>query len=492
MQSFQLPKRAFTVPIKSYKQEDWQGGNQSLKEEFDYSIEDVEGEIPPDLQGTLFRNVPAMLDVNGQRLRHPFDGDGMICKITFSKGRAHFRNRFVRTEGYLAEKKANKILYRGVFGTQKPGGWLENAFDFRAKNVANINVIYWDRKLLALWEAAPPYRLDPQTLETLGMETLGSFLHEGSPFGSHPKIDPGGEDRETRLVAFGIKAGLSSEITIYELDQIGRVVKQHAHLVPGVAFMHDFAVTPNYCIFFQNPLFFNPLPYIFGFRGAAECIFPLANQPTKIWVIPRDETKGVQVFETEPSFIFHHANAFEQGDEVIVDSISYQNLPTMEFSYQDFDFEKVPPGQLCRFRLNLKAKITSRQLIDLRSVEFPYVHPSCIGQPHRWVFLGAAHRREGNAPLQAIFKIDPESGQQEVWSAAPHGFVSEPIFVPRPDSSVEDDGWILTLVYDSAHHRSDVVILDARDLNRGSVARLHLKHHIPYGLHGCFTSESLV
>ncbi len=72
----------------------------------------------------------------------------------------------------------------------------------------------------------------------------------------------------------------------------------------------------------------------------------------------------------------------------------------------------------------------------------------------------------------------------------PRGFVSEPIFVARPDGKSEDDGWLLTVVYDSAHHRSDVVILDALDLNKGAIARLYLKHHIPYGLHGSFAPTS--
>ncbi|HEY9844669.1 MAG TPA: carotenoid oxygenase family protein, partial [Candidatus Caenarcaniphilales bacterium] len=109
------------LPVKesqSYDLKDWQGGNQSQKQEFDYWITDIEGEIPPQLQGTLFRNGPGILDVGGQRLQHPFDGDGMINAICFSQGQAYFRSRFVRTEGYLAEQAANKILYRGVFGTQ--------------------------------------------------------------------------------------------------------------------------------------------------------------------------------------------------------------------------------------------------------------------------------------------------------------------------------------------------------------------------------------
>ncbi|HEY9666380.1 MAG TPA: carotenoid oxygenase family protein [Coleofasciculaceae cyanobacterium] len=509
MQTTPAQPDLFSSQSKPYKLEDWQGGNRSLKEEFDYPIEDVDGEIPPELNGTLFRNGPGLLDIFGRPIHHPFDGDGMVCAIAFSNGRAHFRNRFVRTEAFCKEQQAGRMLYRGVFGTEKPGGWLANAFDLRKKNVANTNIIYWGGKLMALWEASHPYRLDPHTLETLGIETLDGVLHKGSPFAAHPMIDPGGEGREPRLVTFAVKPGLLTTITIYELDLAGKVVRQHNHRIPGFAFIHDFAITPNYCLLFQSPLSFNPLPYVLGFQGAAECIKFNDRKPTKIWVIPRDPSsvplsKGVQVIETDPCFVFHHANAFEQGEELIVDSVYYETFPALDHAsnYQETDFDSRPPGQLCRFHLNLKAKTAKRQLIDRRSCEFPFIHPALIGQPHHWVFLAAVHQPEGDAPKQAILKINVESGEQEFWSAAPKGFVDEPVFVPRtiptsyppptsPDrggmKGGEDDGWVLVPVYDASCDRTDLVILDGTRINAGPIARLHLKHHIPYGLHGSFT-----
>lgn len=477
-----------------YRLEDWQGGNKAFKDELDYPIEEIEGEIPVELTGTLFRNVPAMLDVNGQTLHHPFDADGTICGIYFNRGRAHFRNRYVRTKGYIAERKARKILYRGVFGTQKSGGWLNNAFDFRLKNVANTNVIYWGDRLLALWEASHPHRLDPHTLETLGMATLDEVLSEGTPFSAHPAIDPGGEGREPRLVNFGLQAGLSTTVSIYELNLAGQVVEQHQHSIPGFAFIHDFVITPNYCLLFQNPLFFNPFPFVLGWRGAAECIKFLADKPTKVWLIPRDSSQPMQQLKIESGFIFHHANAFEEGDEIVVDSVSYQDFPALdhELDYCDVRFETVPPGQLWRYRLNFKTQTSQRHLIDRRGVDFPYVHPQHIGRKHRWIFISAAHQPEGNAPLQAILKLDPESGEQQMWSAAPKGFVGEQIFVPRPDATKEDDGWVLSIVYDAERDRSKLVILDGNNLNCEPLAQLYLKHHLPYGLHGSFTSNILM
>ena len=478
------------TPSKSYTLEDWRGGNRAFKEELDYAIEDIDGEIPVELTGTLYRNVPAMLDVNGQRLHHPFDADGNICAIAFNNGQARFRNRYVKTEGYLAEREAGKILYRGVFGTEKSGGWLSNALDFKLKNVANTNVIYWGGQLIALWEASHGHRLDPHTLETLGVATFNGALAEGTPFSAHPMVDPGGEGREPRLVNFGLKVGLSTTVSIYELNLAG-VVEQHHHSIPGFTFIHDFAITPNYCLLFQNPLLFNPIPFALGLRGAAECIKFLSDKPTKIWLIPRDATQPMQELEIESGFIFHHANAFEREGEIIVDSVSYQDFPALdhELDYNQIRFESVPPGQLWRYRLNPKTKTTERRLIDRRTVDFPFIHPDYVGKQHRWIYIGAVHQPEGNAPLQAILKIDPETGAQQMWSAAPKGFVGEPVFVPRPNATAEDDGWVLTVVYDAECNRTDVVILDAKNLNSEPVARLHLKHHLPYGLHGSFTSE---
>lgn len=494
MPTFKAQKHAFVAPVKSYDRNEWQRGYESLKQEFDYWIDDVEGQIPPELNGTLFRNGPGLLDINGQRIHHPFDGDGMIVRVAFQNGRAHFCNRFVRTTGYLEEQQAGKILYRGVFGTKKPGGWLNNAFDFKLKNIANTNVIYWGNKLLALWEAAEPYRLDPYTLETLGQEYFDGILSEGEAFGAHPRFDPHSklDGGAPCLVNFSIKPGLSTTITIFELSPAGKVVRKHACTVPGFAFIHDFAITPNYCILFQNPVTFNPIPFVLGMRGAAECIKFQSQRPTRIIIIPRQpKQKQIKILETYCGFVFHHANAFEQDREIIIDSICYKSLPEVEpeSDFRKVNFDALDPGQIWRFHLNLQNQTVRQQLLESRHCEFPNLHPQKVGQPYRYIYVGAASASYGSAPLQAFLKIDLHSGKQQFWSAAPHGFVGEPVFVPRSNAQQEDDGWILALVYDGARHRSDVVILDARAFHQGPIARLHLKHHIPYGLHGNFTSE---
>jgi all-trans-8'-apo-beta-carotenal 15,15'-oxygenase len=470
-----------------YNPQEWASGYQSQKNEYEYWIDNVTGEIPLDLGGTLFRNIPAMLDVNGVSVRHPFDGDGMICSIGFQDGKAFFRNRYVRTAGYVAEQAANKFLYRGVFGTAKAGGWLANAFDLKLKNIANTHVIYWGGKLLALWEAAEPHRLIPETLETIGLDYLDGLLQPGDAFAAHPRIDPRG-----KLVNFALKTGLSTTIKIYEFDQAGKLETSYDYVVPGFAFIHDFAITPNYCIFFQSPVSFNPLPFLAGLKGAGECISFKADQPTKILVVPRNGTDPVKVFESTSGFVFHHANAFETANGLSIDSICYQSFPevTPGQDFRETDFDRLDPGQLWRFQLNFATNQVDRELLQARCCEFPTMNPAQVGQDCRYLYLGAAATKTGNAPLQDIIKIDLQTKETITWSAAPHGFVSEPQFIVKPQATTEDDGWIITLVYQADRHGTDVVILDSRDLS--VAAKLHLPHHLPFGLHGSWTEKSFL
>ncbi|MEM9535900.1 MAG: carotenoid oxygenase family protein [Cyanobacteria bacterium P01_E01_bin.45] len=473
----------------AYTTEAWSRGYRSLHTEHAYWIDDIEGALPTGLEGTLFRNGPGALDVNGNDYGHPFDGDGMICAISFCGDRVHFRNRFVKTPEYLAEQKAGKILYRSVFGTQREGGFWNNWFDFKFKNPANTNVVYQGDKLLALWEADSPYRLDPSTLETLGQEYFDGALKQGQAFTAHPHIDPDTGD----LIAFGVTTGPVSTIHFYRLDTDGVLAEYTTATIPGFCFLHDFAITPNYRIFFQNPVSFNPVPVALGLKPAATCIELDPKAKTRIVVFDRQGKS--RTFITDPGFIFHHANAWEDGDQLVVDSLCYEDYlsldPNDDFRQVDFDF--VPFARLVRYTIDLKTGFVSSRVIVDRPCEFPTLHPAYVGKQQQFTYVGCSHDPGSNAPLQGVMKVDMETGQKEIRSFAAAGYLGgDPVFVPRPNGVAEDDGWLLLLIFDADRDRTDIVILDARDMNGQPEAILHLKHHIPYGLHGTFTPEVFV
>lgn len=487
-----------TVQEKPYKLEEWKRGYDSQPNEYEYQITDIEGAIPPELSGTLFRNGPGLLDIGNAAIHHPFDGDGMISAFSFQEGKAYYRNRFVQTQAYQEEQAAGKILYRGVFGTPKPGGWLNNVFDLKLKNIANTGVIYWGDKLLALWEAAEPYRLDPQTLDTIGIDYLDGILKPGDAFAAHPWVDPSCnlDNGAPCLVNFRIEPGLSSKITLFEIAPNGKLLRCHAHSIPGFSFIHDFIITPQYAIFFQNPVKFNPLPFILGFKGAGECVEFQPDKPTKIILIPRDpNNRQIKTFMVESGFVFHHANAFELDNQVYIDSIAYQTLPQVQpnSNYKEVDFNALDPGQLWRFSLNIQEGTVQKEMLESRCCEFPTHNPNKVGREYRYLYIGAAAvDTDSNAPLQGILKLDLKTGERELHSFAPSGFVSEPIFVTNPNADREDGGWVLTVVYDGKKHRSTLAILDGENISGEPLALLHLKHHIPYGLHGSWCDRVFI
>ncbi|MFM8545835.1 MAG: carotenoid oxygenase family protein [Vulcanococcus sp.] len=481
----------------AYDRADWAGAFCNVGVELDgVELSAARGAIPAELEGTLYRNGPGRLERGGQWVHHPFDGDGMITALRFEGGRAQLRNRFVRTEGWLAEEQADRFLYRGVFGTQKPGGPLANAFDLRLKNIANTHVVRLGDQLLALWEAAEPHALDPDTLETRGLSLLDGVLKPGEAFSAHPRFDPG-HHGAPRMVTFGVKTGPRSTIRLMEFAveddaprgvKAGDLLSDRSDSFPGFAFLHDFAITPNWAVFLQNAIAFNPLPFALGQKGAAQCLQSKPGGQAKFWLIPRDSgafagTKP-RLIDAPDGFVFHHLNAWEDSDKVVVESIYYSDFPSIgpDEDFRSINFELLPEGLLEQCRINLADGTVQTTRLSERCCEFAMVNPEREGLACRYGWMAVAERETGNDPLQAIKKLDLLSGERRVWSAAPRGFVSEPLMVPRPGASAEDDGWVLCLLWNGARSASDLVILDAASL--AEVAVLELPLAVPHGLHG--------
>ena len=154
-------------------------GRPRLRAEGDYEITEVEGTIPTSLRGTVYRNGPGNLSGSGERFAHILDDDGGGVPLLDRRRRdaRTRRSRYVRTPEFLAEEEADAVLFRNTFGTQ-PDPWWSNAGNLVLKNVANTNIQAWGGKVLALWEAALPVRIDPNTLDCVGEETTATLRHD--------------------------------------------------------------------------------------------------------------------------------------------------------------------------------------------------------------------------------------------------------------------------------------------------------------------------
>lgn len=169
----------------AYVDEDaWRKGYTTCPKE---TCEPLDASFPKDLKGTYYKNGGAKFEFGKELVTHMFDADGMVIGVTIQDGKAMFRNRFVRTKGYVEDSKYRRILNRGVFGTKK-SGFLANFLDLNFKNTANTNVVYWDGKVLALQESGLPHYLEPDSLRTLGVYTFRGQVKKGrDTHTAHPK-----------------------------------------------------------------------------------------------------------------------------------------------------------------------------------------------------------------------------------------------------------------------------------------------------------------
>ncbi len=481
-----------TTPL--FNQEDWASAYCNVEKELEnVELKVVKGEVPKELCGTFYRNGPGQLERAGTWVHHPFDGDGMIAAMKFKNGRVQLSNRFIETEAWVAEQKAKKFLYRGVFGTKKPGGILANAFDLRLKNIANTNIVKLGNELLALWEASSPHSLDPETLKTNGISYLNGVLKPGEALSAHPKFDPGHHQKKKKMVTFGVKTGPKSKIRLMEFSTEGQLLFDRKDIFNGFAFLHDFAITPNWAIFIQNAIDFNPLPFILGAKGAAQCLSSKRNGQSKFWLIPRDSGQfaggNPKIFNAPNGFVFHHLNAWEDNDKVTIESIFYEDFPSIgpDQNFREIDFDQLPEGILKRCNINLSNNEISTEILSNQCCEFAMVNPLKQGLRAQYSWMAIAEKKSGNGPLQAIKKLNLLTKKECLWSSAPRGFVGEPLFIPREHSHKEDEGWVVVLVWNGKRSGTDLVILKAEDLKEEAILELPIA--IPHGLHGSWVND---
>ncbi len=491
-------KKASSPHQKTFNQKDWSSAYCNVDKELDEAeLRLVSGSIPKQISGTFYRNGPGRLERGGEWVHHPFDGDGMIAAFKFKNGKIRLTNRFVRTKEWKEEERSKKFLYRGVFGTQKKGGVFANAFDVRLKNIANTHVIKLGNDLLALWEASSPYSLNPHTLETNGLSDLKGVLKKGEAFSAHPRFDPG-HHNEKRMVTFGVKTGPRSTIRLMEFstegEKVGCLLSDRQDSFNGFAFLHDFAITPNWAIFLQNAISFNPLPFLFGQKGAAQCLASKHDGCPKFLLIPRDSGKyageSPRTVNAPKGFVFHHLNAWEENEKINVESIFYDDFPSIgpDDNFRKIDFDLLPEGILKRCEINPNKNTFSCSTLSKQCCEFAMVNPSFEGLRARFSWMATAENKEGNGPLQAIKKFDSLNREEISWSAAPRGFVGEPIFIPSQESKTqEDNGWVVVLVWNSIRCGTDLIILDSKEMTEQAILEVPIS--IPHGLHGSWVDN---
>jgi len=407
----------------------------------------VEGVIPKHLRGLYLRNGPNPKDGDEG---HWFFGDGMIHGVRLEDGKAKwYRNRWVRTRSLLEGKTFVD----------------ENGNVDRTVAKANTSIVGHAGRILALVESSFPTELTRE-LDTIGTCDFGGRLK--SAMTAHPKRCP----LTGELHFFGY-AFYPPFLTYNRLDAEGNLVQSEDIEVKGPTMMHDFAITDRHVIFMD-------LPIVFNLEKATTGDMPYEwndDYGARLGVMPRGGgSADVRWFEIDPCYVFHPFNAFERDGKIIIDIARYPEL----WRGGADTFAKAFAH---RWTIDVEAGRVGEQPLDDRAVEFPRVDDRRGGLSHRYGYAVANHAGVSER-AQELVKYDLERGTSEVHTFPRGQAPGEGVFVPAADDAGEDEGFVITYVYDETRNGSDLVILDAGSFTERPIATIRLPQRVPFGFHG--------
>jgi carotenoid cleavage dioxygenase-like enzyme len=420
----------------------------------------VSGELPVELDGRLLRIGPNPLSPPvDTSLFHVFSGAGMVHGVRLRAGKAEwYRNRWVRS-GRVCEALGEEPV------PGEPHGPIDNG---------NTNVIAHAGKLLAMSESGPrPFELDAE-LRTVARVDFEGTLPNG--FTAHPKVDPLTGEMHAVAYYFGLPY---VQYIVVGVD--GRVRKVEPVSVPGTPMMHDLGLTRNFALLLD-------LPVAFDRALAAIPRFPYAwdgSRQARIGVLPR-EGRGTDVrwFEIEPCYIYHTVNAYDDGRTVVLDAVRHERVFDHAW-WQPFETRPV----LWRWTFDVRTGTTTSTQLDDRAEEFPRINDRFLSGRHRFSY-GVELPPDDTVQFigPALVKHDLATGAVSRHDFGSGAYANEAVFVPRQGGGVEDDGWLMSVVYDAGEDRSRLVVLNADDITGAPVAEVALPARVPAGFHGSWVA----
>tara|TARA_R110002124_G_scaffold3114_1_gene21261 strand:- start:1956 stop:3473 length:1518 start_codon:yes stop_codon:yes gene_type:complete len=440
---------------------------------------EVVGELPSDLVGAYFRNGPNPVFQPKNRY-HPFDGDGMVHGVYFQGGKVAYRNRLVQTAALSEEQAAGCSVSPGVMGP-----FDYNISRFGIKDTSNTDIFCYAGDLVTLWyNAGDPYRLDSRTLKTkTHFDLRGRTQRRMS---AHSKVD--WSSGELLFFDYGDDPPF---MTYGVADPHGKLLHEVAIDLPGPRLPHDIGFTAHYAVLHDLP-FFHDMDVLR--RHKYRVLSFHQDIPTRFGIIPRrGRAEEIRWFECQPCYILHVTNCWEEGDWVVMDGCRSLNpMPDAQpgegelasmLAYMRLE------ANAYRWRFNLRTGEVREGDIDDLNTEFNKSNPIFHGVKSRYAY----HQRipllhEGGHTLRftGLVKYNNETGQRSQWDYGPGVFGSEAVFAPKPGAdrnSVEDDGYVLTLVTDSTDWQSHCLVFDATAIESGPVARVRMPHRVPFGFH---------
>jgi len=437
----------------------------------------VTGELPGWLTGALVRVTPALLEVGGRRVAHWFDGVAMLNRFGFGDGNVSYASRFIESGTYRGAQEGE--WRGGGFATDPCRSIFKRVQQIFSPDVTdnpNVNLTRIGERYIAMTETPMPVEFDAETLETVGHLDYADRL-KAHVTTAHPHHDVGRDE----LVNYVARFSRVSEYVLYGLPAGGATRRVIARMpVKEPAYMHAFGMSERYLSLAEYPLRVNPLKLAFSGRPFIENYTWRPDEPTRFQVFDRASGELRGSYETDAFFCFHHVNAFERGDELLIDLCAYADPKVIDSLYLDETGprDSIPPAELRRYTIDLVGRSVRAEPLAEGSLELPRIDYA-RRNTHDYAYAYFAGADTGW--IDRLVKVDVRDGTRSEWRDD-GCYPGEPVFVRRPGDEAEDWGVVLSVVLDANAGHSFLLVLDAGSFEE--LARAEAPHHIPFGFHG--------
>lgn len=442
------------------------------------------GTIPHWLKGIFINTGPAQYEMGPTKAAYWFNGLAMLHAFYCDGANLSYQSSFLDSIYYQRCKRNGK--FDSSMSTEKQKGFfsrLANAalgkpepFDNGNVNIAKINDTF-----IALTETTLGVQFNPYTLKTIGSFDLNSYL-EGHLTTAQFLYDHHTKAWYNYLINFGN----TSSYLLYKIGTDNTPQEITSFPVKTPAYMRSFAMTKKYLILIEIPFVVNPLDLLLGAGSFIEKIQWKPELGTKFIVVQKHTGKLIGNFTTKaPFLIFNTINAFEEGEHIIIDAITYSNTEIIKYIKLDAlrsdNPKEFEASYITRFNINQNNGSVDHQTLSSQPVDFPTMNTARAMGHYKYVY-GVSAADPNKFPHQLI-KCNLKTGTSKTWTEQ-GCYANKPLFVPAPGAIKEDNGIVFAVVFNSITKKSFLLILDAQKFTE--LGRAELPHYIPLGLSGIF------
>jgi carotenoid cleavage dioxygenase-like enzyme len=461
-------------------------GFESQLQELKDEILPVTGHFPGWLSGILLRDGPGKFEVGTEQYRHWFDGLALLHRFQISEGAVVYTNRFLRSKSYRNALENGKISNPEFATNPRQSFFSRFSTVFNPPEVdnASVNITRMDGSYVAMTETPRPVKFDPASLRTEGNFYFDDEIKMQATT-AHPHLDP----TNRNLVNFGVVYSATSLYQVYSMKP-GSVSR---HLIGSLkvkepSYMHSFAITENYVILVEYPLLLNPLGLLLSGKPYIENAKWKPQNGTRFLVMHKKDGSMMGAFQSDAFFSFHHINAYEEQDAIILDTAAYSDATVIQKFYLD-SFRGpgggvMPEVRLRRYTLRKGKSHADYETSGSESIELPRInYGQHNGKSYNYAYGISIRRDKPDDFFNQLVKFKLPEGSSKIWYEE-GCYPGEPVFVARPGGEEEDNGVVLSVVLDSKTGKSFLLALDGQTFEE--TGRAEVPQHIPFGFHGIF------